>query len=181
MRMPRGMTDGIPPRIVLIQRILGSMFHEVQSPSWSPVWEMHAQRSFLVRQRSTKIPADRIRHYVIIFLRIVVQRVLVVQMIGQRATEFVSEKRRTHSLSLFFFPSGENFQAFLRKYIKSIYFFWNNNNIVYCGNIIFSIVLIQTVSFNLGSNEKGRCCTKTHRPCLHNLHSSVFVHIYWIR
>lgn len=37
MRMPRGMTDGIPPRIVLIQRILGSMFHEVQSPSWSPV------------------------------------------------------------------------------------------------------------------------------------------------
>lgn len=84
---------------------------------------MHAQRSFLVRQRSTKIPADRIRHYVIIFLRIVVQRVLVVQMIGQRATEFVSEKRRTHSLSLFFFPSGENFQSFLRKYIKSIYFF----------------------------------------------------------
>lgn len=176
MRIPRGMTDGIPPRIVLIQRILGSMFHEVQSPSWSPVWEMHAQRSFLVRQRSTKIPADRIRHYVIIFLRIVVQRVLVVQMIGQRATEFVSEKRRTLTFSV---PFSQR-RKFSRKYIKSI-FFWNNNNIVYCGKIIFSIVLIQTVSFNLGSNEKGRCCTKTHRPCLHNLHSSVFVHIYWIR
>lgn len=76
---------------------------------------MHAQRSFLVRQRSTKIPADRIRHYVIIFLRIVVQRVLVVQMIGQRATEFVSEKRRTHSLSRFLFPSGENFQENILK------------------------------------------------------------------
>lgn len=176
MRMPRGMTDGIPPRIVLIQRILGSMFHEIQSPSWSPVWEMHAQRSFLVRQRSTKIPADRIRHYVIIFLRIVVQRVLVVQMIGQRATEFVSEKRRTLTFSV---PFSQR-RKFSRKYIKSI-FFWNNNNIVYCGKIIFSIVLIQTVSFNFGSNEKGRCCTKTHRPCLHNLHSSVFVHIYWIR
>lgn len=100
------MTDGIPPRIVLVQRILGSMFHEVQSPGWSSVREMHAQRSFLVRQCPTKIPTDRIRHYVIIFLRIVVQRVLVVQMIRQRATEFVSEKSRI--LSALFLPIEEN-------------------------------------------------------------------------
>lgn len=97
------MTDGIPPRIVLVQRILGSMFHEVQSPGWSSVREMHAQRSFLVRQCSTKITTDRIRHYVIIFLRIVVQGVLVVQMIRQRATEFVSEKSRTLTFSALFF------------------------------------------------------------------------------
>ena len=78
------------------------MFHEVQSPSWPPVGEMHAQRSFLVRQRSTKIPRDGIRHHVIIFLRIVVQHVLVVQMIGQRATEFISAKEQNiHSLRIF--------------------------------------------------------------------------------
>jgi len=71
----------VPPRVVLVQRVLRSMFNEIQSAGRLAVRKVYPQRTFLVRQRAAEVTGDVIGHDVVVVALIVVQRILIVQMI----------------------------------------------------------------------------------------------------